>query len=629
MRKIMNNTNLQNLFSLNLKQLSVYSEDTFKDNSIDKKLILRKTKTLLPTALYNDKLLHSSYDPTIEYTNISKNITKKKFDCIIVFEMGLGYVVEKLYEEYPNIPIIIIQMNLELSINILSTIDFTINNAIIDSAIFIKPTPQTIIDYLYYNNYCSPLVLNTQAAKHIYDNNELSKMENTIHEYAIKAMINKNTLAKFKYRWSVNIIKNLTNISIKLYSISTLANIYKNYPILLCAAGSSIEEMIPHLGQLRKRMPIICVDTALSTLHELEIIPDFIVSVDPQFINSKHLNWHIKWAIEKGSSFIIDITTSSRSIDLLPLNTSVFTFKSPFVLVQKLCEGVGITQEICSGGSVSTVAWEICRILGSTNIYTTGLDLSFVNKRSHCKGTHFEKNAIIENSRLNTLENNIFKRVHNTPHRNIVQSHNEKTLISNIQFEIYNKWFEQQTTKHGHINCYSVSENSAKIKGYKTCSINSLMKLPNTRTKINQININMNKNNKAVNHNLIIKNVIHIVEDLIETQSIIRNMYQKIYSITLQSNIDKINKILYESACMSIIQFSNREDVPKHINIKLLPKQTEQQIQYLSKLYCDIYTHLETIINIFEKHCTYVQHSNTIEKQDSKKISSQKTLVLN
>lgn len=504
--------------------------------------------------------------------------------------MGLGYVVEDISHKYPNTQICIIEPNLMLAIELLSTIDYSSKKYIAESKIFISPSKDVIIQYLYKSQFKKITNVITQTAKQLFDDAKIKDFKQEIKTYAQRLQININSIKKYQYRWQANIIRNCLS-SKDFFILDNLKNAFQNTPVLLCAGGPSLENCIPYLSQLKEKCLLICVDTALPVLHKNNIPPDFIVVADPQYINTKHLEFGLSWAMSQGACLIMDISTNTRVLHICPTGAPIFTVYSKMPLVEFLFRGMNMGYRPKSGGSIATLALEICNFFGAKNIYTTGLDLSYPNKQSHAKETYFEKHTINQSHRLSPIEDRIIKRFSNqAPHRK-VEGFNKKNIYTDTRLLEYKKWLEQYIAHNQHIDFFCLVDYIGNIEGMKLSSIHHILDLPSCRNKIDikkrKITQSNSLSNHKINKHLYKKNIAAIFQQIIYTHDNIDQLkceidkdrnYEK-----LGHQIEEINLIL-QSNVLTLIQFFYREEIPLSIKGDMLSQSQEEIHKYLITL---------------------------------------------
>jgi len=83
-----------------------------------------------------------------------------------------------------------------------------------------------------------------------------------------------------------NVLRNMPHI-LQTPSALPLKNVFQNIPAVLVAAGPSLAKNVMHLKAAKGRTIIIAADTALKYLLDHDVVPDFVVSIDPQDATSR------------------------------------------------------------------------------------------------------------------------------------------------------------------------------------------------------------------------------------------------------------------------------------------------------------------------------------------------------
>lgn len=83
-----------------------------------------------------------------------------------------------------------------------------------------------------------------------------------------------------------NLLKNIPHI-MNTPSAIPLQNVFQNIPALLVAAGPSLEKNVRHLKAAKGQAVLIVADTALGYLLDHGVVPDIVVSIDPQEATSQ------------------------------------------------------------------------------------------------------------------------------------------------------------------------------------------------------------------------------------------------------------------------------------------------------------------------------------------------------
>ena len=173
----------------------------------------------------------------------------------------------------------------------------------------------------------------------------------------------------------------------------------------------------------------------------LGITPDYVVFLDAQ----SNMTQQIK-GLENESVPIICASTAYKGIAM--------NYKgSKYLICQKgydRAEQYAMENQVRSyetGGSVSTIALDMCLQLGCREIAYIGLDLAFTGQRTHANDTACVKDAPEEDVLL-------------------VESKDGEMVSSSRLFMIYREWIERRVQQEDAVGrVYDATEGGAKKKG--------------------------------------------------------------------------------------------------------------------------------------------------------------------
>lgn len=427
------------------------------------------------TLKYKDKFIHSKYNPTRESDKIIRELESN--NLYILGGIGLGYYLSALINRGDNGTIIIYEPSIELFSSLINSIDITnfINNP---RAIFIVgPHWESIIDFLSGKRVkkVSYIPLTQRVAL---DLELFTPMEEYLKKYNRRVDINKNTLKKFGKLWVKNQCMNLQAMGYK-GDISNFFGTFNGKPGIIVSAGPSLEVAIPHLKALKERFVILAVDTAYKTLIEEGIEPDFVMSIDAQYWNARHL----EGVKSKRSILIADPSIQPAAIREFP--GRVYFTKSNFPLGHYFEGFREPLTKIASGGSVSTTIWDFSLKLGLSEVYIVGQDLGYPGHITHYKNSYFEKRMINLCNRLNPIENQSFNYIFGG-YPTEITSNTSKKIISDKRMKIYIEWFNEQV-KNRSIRSFNLSPNGAKLEGIPFKDIKEILDYPRIREDLDKL----------------------------------------------------------------------------------------------------------------------------------------------
>ncbi len=448
----------------------------FKFVEIDKQVAeIVSAKSGEPTIVYKGKYLHSKFDPVKEGYKISNEINRS--DLIVAAGFGLGYHIEAAIELYPQSKIVIFEPDYNLFIDGLKARDFTeiilnknvfliIGNSPQEIKAFLQPLKIKKVEYLQLANRVS------------LDIEFFNELQTIIRLYKERININRNTLIKFGKLWVKNQSKNLPYIGYKS-DISAIFSKFNGIPGIIVSAGPSMEIIMPYLKEIQERFLILAVDTALQSLLDEGIEPDFVMSIDSQYWNARHLEG------VKTDKTILIADSSIQQSAIREFKNRVYFTHSTFPLGKYFEKHRPQFANIASGGSVSTNIWDFALKLGLSEIYFIGQDLGYPGYVTHYKKSYFEKNMLITSTKTNTLETQSFKYIYNG-YPTKVLSNNGDYIISDKRMGVYIDWFKEKLKLNNIKNCYNLSPFGCKIDGMEYKPLNEILNKAIKREEINE-----------------------------------------------------------------------------------------------------------------------------------------------
>lgn len=530
-----------------------------KPESIRLKLIPAKSGDL--TAIIDGTLLHSFYNPKREAKKIIQSLHITKNTIFLAYGFGLGYISEELIVQFPNTIQLIIEPDIKIFQAATQSRDFSL---------LLKPSVYFLIgkSYSEIEKEITKLLdnqtqtqINRIKSKTLYERHEsyFLQVDHLLNKRLSQQEINQNTIQRFGKRWVRNLLSNAKMV-FSSPGVLIAKEKFLNIPAIVLAAGPSLSNILPLLPTLRNKCIIIAVDTALKPCLLSGISPDFLVVVDPQFWNSRHLDW----CKPKNTILVSETSTSTRVFNLFNMPTLLIS--SLFPLGKYFESLVGEKGQLGAGGSVATTAWDLARFLGCKPIIMAGLDLGFPQNQTHCPETFFETLKLIESNRFYPASSATFKYQYSA-NPFWVKANNGDRTITDQRMQIYNWWFESQFNHYPDTESITVSEHATLVKGLQYKPIEQIY-LKDNRRKINLIKDNLIKlisdtTNTKINSRKILKNIleaflklknlsteaIHICEKLsnnLESRSISQDAIEK---------LDKLDKQIFQSGAKVAASF--------------------------------------------------------------------------
>lgn len=343
----------------------------------------------------NMVFLHSSYNPEAEALNAVQGFNPPADNLIVVLGFGLGYHIEALLEKnLSKTKILVIErwpdvFQKAVEVRDMSAILKNEQVSIILGKDFSAISRQFQKDFyiiretgISFFEHLASIRLNSQFYKEV---TTVLKDEVSL-QLSILA-----TRISFKDQWIKNNLINLKDV-MKSPGVLSLANKMTNLPGIVISAGPSLNKNIHFLKQAKERAVLICVGTALRTVLKAGIKPDLVVTFDASEKNYQHfegLNYDDIPLVFDPMAYpeIVKQHHGQKYIASVGSNITTWLEKS-----------IGPKGILPAGGSVATLALSLAVAMGCNPIALVGQDLSFLDGRTHARGTIYEDDKIDNNN---------------------------------------------------------------------------------------------------------------------------------------------------------------------------------------------------------------------------------------
>lgn len=439
---------------------------------------LAATSSGHPTATLDGIFLHSRYDPLRDAAiQVEKEIDPAA-TVVIILGFGLGYGAEAARTRFPDLPLLIVEPNTEVFRAALSGRDLSPLLSDRSILLHVGSTPESLAPLLESLPLGKPSFLRLRPSVEN-DPAAYRAAEEVVRSWLLRRDININTLSRFGRLWVRNLARNMRSF-LDYPGVMSLAGLFKDIPALVVAGGPSLDGISHQLRELSQRLLVISVNTPLKPCLESGVEPDFTVVVDPQYWASRYMDWT---ASVRGA-LVVEPSANPR-VFRRP-GASFFLCSSLFPLGETLEAAVGEKGKLGAGGSVATSAWDLARLLGSSPVYTAGLDLGFPGMRTHCRGVYAEELWFCGSSRLIPLEGSSFRFLHDIGLFS-VRSSSGGITPTDRRMLLYKWWFENQLKIRSDVRSFTLSPDSAAIQGMPLATLEEVLDLPVVRPEIERL----------------------------------------------------------------------------------------------------------------------------------------------
>ncbi len=294
-----------------------------------------------------------------------------------------------------------------------------------------------------------------------------------VHTALCDLRVQHNTVQAFSRTWLAQGAANLDAIA-RCPSVDAVGDDFAGVPMIICAPGPSLAGNIAQLRAVRGRAIVVAVSHALRALRAAGVVPDLVVTVDPQDVR-----YHFAAGDLDGVGALVNGVTVFPALYQLGAARHM-TLASNGALDRWLYQDLGDAAEVPGGGSVATTALSLGLRWRCDPIVMVGLDLSFAGGRYYvgtsCDG---DAHAVIEDGHLRVAGwSDGFQRMKAmggpaAARERIVELPSWRgdgsTVPSSFMFAMFHRWFvdtAQRVTAAGdRPRLYNCTEGGARIDG--------------------------------------------------------------------------------------------------------------------------------------------------------------------
>ncbi|MDR1618555.1 MAG: DUF115 domain-containing protein, partial [Treponema sp.] len=340
----------------------------------EKDILIRDAASGDPTMIIRGIHVHSNRDPRREGRRAAEGAAGE--GPLVILGFGLGYGAEAAALLDPDRPLIVVERHVTVLRRALECRD--LSRFLAPGKIVFVPggsgeaAGAALRLFEGRDPAERPALLKNRALTAL-NEGWYAAVEHRVSVQASRDDVNTATLRRFGKRWVRNLAKNMTAIR-DIPGISGLAGLAAApagrgpaasaaaedppIPVFLAAAGPGLDRAGPLLGEIAARCIVVAVDTSLRFILRHGVDPDFVLVVDPQFWNSRHLD-----RTDAAGVRLIAESAVYSPVLRHPFRET-FLCGSLFPLGRFIEERVDPKGELGAGGSVATTAWDFARMLG-------------------------------------------------------------------------------------------------------------------------------------------------------------------------------------------------------------------------------------------------------------------------
>ena len=439
----------------------------------DKSFEALPSKTGALTARVHNQFLHSSYNPTQEAMRTARYYARFAAHTYIFYGFGLGYYVEALQEEVDDrVDLYIIIDNVDHFYSALRcrTLHNIFERKHTHYLLRIAGTTLVqLVQHMSEDSFRIVRIASLVALNRMY----FAQLDSAMQTFLVRKRGNINTTIQFSLAWMANCLRNAPTIAQSVDCVHARAHIGA-LPVLLIAAGPTVDMHLAHIRQYAHKVCIIAVDTVCNALHAAGIVPDVIVGVDPQYWNSRHLDRNQY----QNSILLYDPCVYPRVLRRQYRHTMTFATAVPIIKV--LQQHLALHNSLGAGGTVTSIGWEFARWIGAAEIYVIGFDFGYPQVKIHCNNCTFEQDMMATGHILRSTET-LYHRYLCSSALKYTHTYGGTPLLSDATLLTYAEWFAGHIAQYEQPRTFTISEHSAHIAGITPLPTEQLAELPDMR----------------------------------------------------------------------------------------------------------------------------------------------------
>lgn len=329
--------------------------------------------------------LHSARNPRAEANLQLAPLEGTTPAVIVLIGAGLGFLTEAAHARWPEARIVALEPSRTLADQARArTPDLYASGrvTVIPGADYDSPRP--LWQWFDIDSGTEPAILVHPVIARLAPH-ATAQAEAAARRAILGAQMNAKAREDNAGRYLLHTLRNLPVVA-RSSDPARLSDRFSGLPVVIVAAGPSLDRQLPVLRRVRDRALVIAADTAWRPLVAAGIDPHVVVAVDPTEMNGRHLlqvPGRQPWLLAEPSIDPRAATTFDGHFGAFRVGTH-----HPWPWLAAL----GIQRPVVRvWGSVVTAALDLALIAGADPIIFVATDLAFTDRRPYARGTTFEE----------------------------------------------------------------------------------------------------------------------------------------------------------------------------------------------------------------------------------------------
>lgn len=366
-----------------------------------------------PTYTYNKKFLYSQYDPHKEAASYLNRYGALK-STIITF-CGADFINKKLVENKENNSTILSFEPVYFEPMCESPRLRRFNSLkILENYLLSHRVTASHISLIYWQPFIES------------NSGQFLPLLKSINGIIKKSTLSSNTADKMDFLETKNLFLNIHNLK-KIDIITPEIKKQKN-PAFILSSGYSLKDNISYIKKAASYGTTFALPSAVPYLISRDVIPDYIIAVDPGYGTFYHLLQYAQLPL----TVLTTLNITPSTFRLSNFNFLYFSYNSKFEKYIYNQKNI-VTSD--PEGSVFFNVLSIIIQLGFTDALIFGQDFGFKDNRSHIEGGAFENIFITRSSYFDTLEQ-LVKKLETAKNPDTIQL-KEREIKTDVALKVY------------------------------------------------------------------------------------------------------------------------------------------------------------------------------------------------
>ena len=429
---------------------------------------IEQAKNGLPTARDGGMLLHSRYDPQKEAQSLIGSFDPNTHEVAVFLGFGLGYAPLEFARAFPNAPMVLVESDTTRFLAALQVVDWS-EVFCHEKLVLAVGAKLGELESILSSYSPQKIAVFKTKAQTAHDELYFREVEELINKSKTRDDVNQNTLEKFSHLWLKNSLKNL-HLMKTLGGIQKYRNAAGGLPFVVFGAGPSLQSLLPHVRQIKRRAITVCVDASLGTFLQSGVEPDFVIVCDPQYWCARYLDF-----LACPTSALIAEIAAYPSVLRFGCR-EVLLFSSLFPIGQYFEKRLGQKGSLAAGGSVATTAWDFALFCGVREIFLAAVDLGFPGSLTHAKGCRAQESFFCQSSRLCPAEAQSTKSLLSAGSLWGVD-YEGRPIRSDKKMSLFASWFESHCARAAQAGTVtrSLTPQSLAVRGVECSCVDHLL----------------------------------------------------------------------------------------------------------------------------------------------------------